>query len=104
MSTMPYAKPQSKLISQRLLECVGLFMIGDGLFTFAQPRRHVRLWQEGSETWESLMEPLAEHPKCTRWLSAPWKPRWASGWPPGRRDRAIVAFRSAKLRRVVPSA
>lgn len=70
MSTMFHAKPQESLISKRLLEVVGLFMIGEGVFTFAQPRRHVELWQEGPRRWESLMEPLAEHPERTRWFGA----------------------------------
>jgi hypothetical protein len=56
----------SKLISRRLLETVGLFLIGDGLMGILRPRRHSLLWHFGPELGRAVTEELVEHPKMAR--------------------------------------
>ncbi len=56
----------SKLISRRVLEAAGLFLIGDGLMGMMRPRRHSWLWHFGPELGRAVTEELAEHPKVAR--------------------------------------
>ena len=56
------------LITRRAIELLGLVMIGDGVLTFARPRRHVQLWHAGPRVWRQMMKPFEEHPELTRWL------------------------------------
>jgi hypothetical protein len=56
----------SKLISRRLLETAGLFLIGDGLMGILRPRRHSLLWHFGPELGRAVSEELASNPKVAR--------------------------------------
>jgi hypothetical protein len=56
----------SKLISRRLLEAGGLFLIGDGIMGLLRPRRQSLLGQCGPELSRAMTEELAEHPKMAR--------------------------------------
>ena len=56
----------SKLISRRLLEAGGLFLIGDGIMGLLRPRRHSMLWQFGPELGRAVIEEFIEHPKIAR--------------------------------------
>ena len=56
------------MIQKRIVETVGLLMIGDGIVAAATPRSHVRLWQDGPRLWRRALAPFAEHPRWTRWL------------------------------------
>ena len=55
---------------QRIKECVGLMMIGDGALCLLFPERHVALWSGGPRAWRDAMDAFVEHPRLTRSLGA----------------------------------
>ncbi len=54
----------------RLLEFVGLVLIGDGLMGLLRPRRHSLLWHVGPQLAKAVTEELAEHPQTARAIYA----------------------------------
>ena len=54
------------LITRRLIEAGGLFLIGDGIMGLLRPRRHSWLWHCGPELMRAAMEELSEHRKMAR--------------------------------------
>ncbi|HEX4124924.1 MAG TPA: hypothetical protein VHY37_09390 [Tepidisphaeraceae bacterium] len=57
-------------LGRRLLECVAMMMIGDGLLAAIDPKRHMKLWEQGPHLWERIMQPWVKRPELTRWLGA----------------------------------
>ena len=50
----------------RLLETLGLLMIGDGVLASLYPARHTLLWMNGPHAWRSKMKEFAAHPNRVR--------------------------------------
>ena len=72
-SEMGYSPRQTSgksLVWRRMLECVGLAMIGDGVLACIEPRRHIELWEQGPEGWQKMMKPFVQNPGMTRWVGA----------------------------------
>ena len=57
-------------MSKRLLELIGLILIGDGLMGLLRPRRHSLLWHVGPQLAKAVTEELAEHPQTARAIYA----------------------------------
>jgi hypothetical protein len=57
-------------MNKRFLDFAGLLLIGDGLLTLIDPRRHCLLWEIGPEPCRKLMDDFVEHPKMSRWVGA----------------------------------
>ena len=53
-------------MSKRLLELLGLILIGDGLMGLLRPRRHSLLWHVGPQLAKAVTEELADHPQTAR--------------------------------------
>ena len=51
---------------QRILETIGMLMIGDGVLGVVEPEKHCRLWQRGPDMWQRMIEPFVHHPGWTR--------------------------------------
>ena len=49
------------LTTQRILETIALFLIGDGVMGLLLPRRHSLLWRCGPEPVRDLTETLASN-------------------------------------------
>ena len=58
------------MLAERATETLAMVMIGDGILTFVNPRRHAKLWQAGPEPWRKSMRYLVDNPDLTRWLGA----------------------------------
>ncbi len=58
------------VISRRLLEGAGLFLIGDGLMGMMRPRRHSWLWHFGPQLGRAVTEELAANPNVARYIYA----------------------------------
>ena len=56
----------TKLITRRVVEAGGLFLIGDGLMGLLRPRRHSWLWHFGPELSKAAIEELVDHPRMAR--------------------------------------
>ena len=56
----------NNVISRRVLEAAGLFLIGDGLIGLVRPRRHSWLWHFGPQLTRAITEELAANPKAAR--------------------------------------
>lgn len=63
-----------------------MLMVGDGLLSLINPKRHCLLWETGPKAWRDLADEFAEHPKVTRglglaemaagvWLASEQKPK-----------------------------
>lgn len=63
-----------------------MLMVGDGLLSLINPKRHCLLWDVGPKAWRTMVDEFADHPKVTRgfgvaevaaglWLAAEQKPR-----------------------------
>lgn len=50
-----------------LLDFTGLLLIGDGILTLADPKRHCLLWEIGPKPCRDLVDEFAQHPGATRW-------------------------------------
>jgi hypothetical protein len=58
------------MLTKRILELAGLFLIGDGLMGLLHPRRHSLLWHFGPQLAKALTEELAEHRNASRGIYA----------------------------------
>lgn len=58
------------MIAERVKECIGMMMIGDGVLGLVSPQRHVALWESGPPWWRSMMEPFVDRPTLTRCVGA----------------------------------
>lgn len=58
------------MISERVAECVGLMMIGEGLLAALYPREYARFWESGPAWWHQIMGPLVRNPDLTRAIGA----------------------------------
>lgn len=56
--------------TQRIKECVGIVLIGDGAIGLLNPRRHSRLWKSGPQPYQKMMRFFIENPLVLRVLSA----------------------------------
>ena len=57
-------------MNRRLLETLGMLLIGDGILSLLAPRRHCLLWEAGPEFCRELIDQFAEHPLATRLVGA----------------------------------
>ena len=53
-------------MTKRLLESLGMLMIGDGVLTMLDPERHCLLWEVGPKPVRDLLDEFAQHPRMTR--------------------------------------
>src|SRR5438270_12608971 len=60
----------SSFMKSRLLELIGLVLIGDGLMGMLRPRRHSLLWHVGPQLAKAMTEELAEHSQTARAIYA----------------------------------
>jgi len=54
-------------MNRRILEMFGLLMVGDGILSLFQPKRHCLLWEIGPKPCRELIDTFAQHPTATRW-------------------------------------
>jgi hypothetical protein len=47
---------------KRIKEVLAILLIGDGIISFLQPRRHTRLWSAGPSPYRQMMRPLRRKP------------------------------------------
>ncbi|HEV2803686.1 MAG TPA: hypothetical protein VGW57_02030 [Chthoniobacterales bacterium] len=57
-------------MQKRLLELMGLILIGDGLMGLLRPHRHSLLWHLGPQLAKAVTEELADHPNTARAIYA----------------------------------
>jgi hypothetical protein len=55
---------------KQLLDIFAMLLIGDGLLSAINPRRHCLLWEVGPEPCRKLIDEFAEHPQLTRGAGA----------------------------------
>ena len=53
-------------MKRRLLDIFAMLLVGDGILTLVQPRRHCLLWQVGPESCREMVEEFVEHPAAAR--------------------------------------
>lgn len=58
------------LLKNRLVETLGLVLIGDGMVGLFDTERHLRLWRRGPDAYQDAMEELQKRPVATKFLSA----------------------------------
>ena len=58
------------LLKNRLVETLGLILIGDGMVGLFDTGRHLRLWRRGPDAYQETMEEFEERPVATKILSA----------------------------------
>jgi hypothetical protein len=58
------------MVAERAKEFVAMLMIGDGLLSLVEPRRHLSLWVAGPRWWCGIIEPFVRRPDLTRCLGA----------------------------------
>jgi hypothetical protein len=51
-------------------ETLAIVMIGDGVLSLAQPRRHVELWNAGPEPWRNVCSFFEQRPLLTMTVGA----------------------------------
>jgi len=56
-------------LKDRVVETLGLVLIGDGLVGLFDTRRHMRLWRRGPEPYQETMDALMNKPDAVRLLS-----------------------------------
>jgi hypothetical protein len=54
------------MIAERIKECVGLMMIGEGVLAALRPREYARFWESGPAWWHWVIEPFVQNPHMTR--------------------------------------
>lgn len=59
-----------KLLKNRIIEILGLVLIGDGMVGLFDTGRHLRLWRRGPDPYQDAMEEFEARPGLTRVLSA----------------------------------
>lgn len=47
---------------KRIKETMALLLIGDGIISVLEPRRHTRLWSRGPRMYANAMRPLERKP------------------------------------------
>ena len=52
----------------RLLDLLGLLLIGDGVLTIADPERHCLLWEVGPKPCREVMDQFVQHPTMSRFV------------------------------------
>ncbi len=57
-------------MNKRLLEFLGLLLVGDGVLSLVDPKRHCLLWEIGPKSCRDFIDEFAQHPASTRWLGA----------------------------------
>jgi hypothetical protein len=62
----PTRTPETSYMKKRLLDFLGMLLVGDGLLTLADPQRHCLLWEIGPKPCRELMDECARHPTMTR--------------------------------------
>jgi hypothetical protein len=55
-------RAQENIWGSRAAEMAAIFMVGDGLIGFLQPRRHVDLWKDDALGTEKLVKPFVDRP------------------------------------------
>lgn len=78
---------------KRLAELTALMVVGDGVLTAVEPKRHVQLWNCGPKWYRKAADGFARHPKTTRMLgvaAAVAGVCWASRQQPERRRRFLI--------------
>ena len=58
--------PQLSMTTQRIIQMIGMLMIGDGVLSAMAPRRHAALWHAGPQPWRRLMRRSIRQPDGTR--------------------------------------
>ena len=53
-------------MNRRLLETLGMLLIGDGILSLLEPKRHCLLWEIGPEPCRELIDQFVQHPAATR--------------------------------------
>lgn len=56
------------MIARRVLELIGMLIIGDGVLALIAPHRHPRLWLPGPKPYQRFLEELMERPLLKRFL------------------------------------
>lgn len=51
---------------KRYLEFFGMLLLGDGLLTMLDTRRHCVLWEKGPKAWRQAVSAFADHPNASR--------------------------------------
>ena len=83
---MPLVAADITYMSRRLFELLAMLMVGDGVLSLINPKRHCLLWRTGPKVWRNLADEFAEHPQMTRglgvaevatgiWLASEQKPK-----------------------------
>jgi hypothetical protein len=50
----------------RLMDLLGVLLIGDGVLGMLHPAQHCLVWRTGPARWRELVEWFASHPRATR--------------------------------------
>ena len=50
----------------KLLDLLGMLLIGDGALTLADPKRHCLLWEVGPKPCRAVMDEFVKHPTMSR--------------------------------------
>jgi hypothetical protein len=53
-------------MKKRILDLVGLLLVGDGLLTLADPKRHCLMWEIGPEPCRDFVDAFVQHPTVSR--------------------------------------
>ena len=54
-------------MKKRLMELFGLLLIGDGILTLINPKRHCLLWEIGPKPMRDFADEFVQHPTLSRW-------------------------------------
>ena len=57
-------------MKRRITELLGLLLVGDGILSAVDPKRHCLLWEIGPELFRDAMDEFARHPAVTRVVGA----------------------------------
>ncbi len=57
-------------MEKRLKELLGMMMIGDGMLSLLDPKRHCLLWEIGPPPCREFIDEFVQHPGLTRLLGA----------------------------------
>lgn len=58
------------MMRARLMEILGILLVGDGVVAFLNPERHTQLWRRGPKFWQEMMDPFVQYPVLMRWAGA----------------------------------
>jgi hypothetical protein len=61
----PCAEPLD--VKKLLIDFAGLLLVGDGILTLADPKRHCLLYEIGPKPCRDLVDQFAQHPTMSRW-------------------------------------